>query len=316
MLVLRAFYSANYTMGQSLYMANIILEENVMALRGIDLRRKEVASKKKLGRIDSYSFIEQIKHRKKDVSKQASKKLWDEICNEANKTDIDSREQFIMHYAYLVNWVVNRLPIMALKGIEKDDLIGYGTIGLIEAVDRFDPNKNCSFESFGVVRIRGSIYDHLRASDHLSRASRKRVKDLTKVTLELENKFQRYPTNKELAEELSISNDELREIQKQAQIGIFSLDETRGNGEENLTLTETISSDDNVEATLEENELKEKLAKAIECLPPRERTVISLYHYKKLTFKEIAEVMSFSESRASQLHARAIALLKARMLSD
>lgn len=231
--------------------------------------------------------------------------------------EINSREQMIMHYAYLVNWVVGRLPIASLKGLEKDDLIGYGTVGLIEAIDRFDETRNTSFESFAIARVRGSIYDQLRAQDHLTRGSRKKVKNLSKITSELERKLGRCPTDGEIAKELSISLDELRAIQQESQIGIFSLDETRDDSEESMSLSEMVPSNNiDILNEIEENEMKELLIKAIDHLPTREKTIIGLYHYKKLTFKEIAEIMDFSESRASQLHARAISLLKSKLVKE
>ena len=240
------------------------------------------------------------------------------VCKERNGDSVN-RDKLIRQYAYLVGWIVGRLPITNLKGLDKDDLIGYGTIGLIEAVDRFDPTRNSSFESFAITRIKGSIYDQLRASDWLTRGARKRVKNLLKVTVELENKLGRYPTDKELAHELSISPDDLRIIQQEAQVSVFSLDEPRDNSDDNSTnlVVDNISS--GAKTTLEEieeNELKEQLIKAIETLPEREKTVIGLYHYKNLTFKQVAEVMDFSESRASQIHARAISLLKSKMVKD
>ena len=260
-------------------------------------------------------ILEAQARNKKDVCQRATNKLIESRRLEGHN-GVD-KDKLIRQYAYLVNWIVSRLPISSLKGMDRDDLIGYGTIGLIEAVNRFDPTRNSSFESFAVARVKGSIYDQLRASDWLSRNSRKRVKNLIKATSELENRFSRYPTNHEIAKELSITQDELRIIQQEAQIGIFSLDEPRDNSDDSAALVDSISSNKTgVLEEIEENELKERLIKAIEMLPDREKTVVGLYHYKNLTFKEIAEIMEFSESRASQIHARAISLLKSRMLKE
>lgn len=234
---------------------------------------------------------------------------------EKNKKECKNRDQLIMKYAYLVNMVVNRLPLSTLNGMDRDDLIGYGTIGLIESVDRFDPSRNSSFESFAILRIKGSIYDQLRSVDMLSRNSRKRVKTLSKTINELENKLGRSPSDSELTEELKISPEELRKIQGESQLGVFSLDEKRDGSEDGAALIESISSSEaSVLDEMQENELLNSLTKAIDTLPEREKAVLGLYHYNRLTFKEIAEVMSFSESRASQLHARAISLLKSKML--
>lgn len=259
-------------------------------------------------------FEAQEKNKRKDCDHK-NENLWKRF--EENK-NIESRNQLIRKYLYLVNWVVNRLPVSSLKSMDKDDLVGYGIIGLIEAVDRFDLARNCNFESFAITRIKGSIYDQLRASDLLTRGSRKKVKGLLKATSNLENKLSRYPNDKEIASELSISLDELRFLQQEAQLGVFSLDEPKDNySEETNTVIDSVSSNSiQPLEELVEIELKDKLTKAINSLPEREKTVVGLYHYQKLTFKEIADIMDFSESRASQIHARAISLLKSKMLKD
>ena len=283
---------------------------------------KETTSKN-LHNEKKVAHVFRVQQSKKNICKEANKKLWENqksvsACTGIKGQKSENRDQLIRKYVCLVTHVVNRLPVTSLRGFDREDLIGYGTIGLIEAVDRFDVSRNTSFESFATARIRGSIYDQLRACDLLSRGSRKKVKNLYRATNELEHKLGRYPTDSELAKELSISQDELRSVQQEAQLTVFSLDEPKDNhSDDNATIVESISSystpllDD-----LEEHELKERLNKAIAALPEREKTVIGLYHYKKLTFKEIAGVMDFSESRASQVHARAISLLKSKMLKD
>ena len=268
--------------------------------------------------IKADGLVKAQKANKQDVCANAKKRWGVKSEEKESATTQETRDKLIRKYAYLVNWVVNRLPIASLKGMDRDDLVGYGTIGLIESVDRFDPAKSTNFESFAIARIRGSVYDQLRAADWRSRGSRKRVKNLHKVTAILENKLGRYPNDIELEAELSVTLEDLRIIQQESQIGIFSLDEPKdASSDEGATMVENVSANTvPFLDELEETELKEKLAKAIDNLPEREKTVVGLYHYKKLTFKEIAEVMSFSESRASQIHARAITLLKSKMLKD
>lgn len=280
-----------------------------------DLKTKSETTKKHSHKSEALLRAQAIN--KKDVCAHSKKRWGVQQVEGKAVTSPETRDKLIRKYAYLVNWVVSRLPLTSLKGMERDDLVGYGTIGLIEAVDRFDPAKSNNFQSFAITRVRGSIYDQLRAADWLSRGSRKRVKSLFKASALLENKLGRYPSNQELADELAVSPQELRIIQQEAQIGIFSLDEPKDNSDDNTTFVETVSSNSTPFLDeLEENELKDKLTKAIDNLPEKEKTVIGLYHYKKLTFKEIAEIMNFSESRASQVHARAITLLKSKMLKD
>ncbi len=286
-----------------------------MSLRDLNQSEKRKASASKTSEV-----LKNAQEKNKiNVCEKASKRFLEKIVKEeSSMLSSEKRDELIRKYAYLVNWIVSRLPLNSLKGMERDDLIGYGTIGLIEAVDRFDPSRNSKFESFAITRIRGAIYDQLRAADWLSRGSRKRVKNLYKVVSDLENKFGRYPSDKEIASELSITLNELRIIQQEAQIGTFSLDEPKdSSSDDSSTLVDSVSSNDiSILEKIEEIELKERLTKAIDTLPEKERTVVGLYHYKKLTFKEIADVMDFSESRASQVHARAIALLKSKMLKD
>ncbi len=279
--------------------------------------KKETIHTSQLKRESADVFHAQEKNKKK-ICALSNKRLWDKQLHGEKNISSENRDELIRKYVYLVNWVVGRLPVLSLKGIDREDLIGYGTIGLIEAVDRFDSARNSNFESFAITRIRGSIYDQLRAADWLTRGSRKKVKNLYKATAKLENELGRYPTNTEIAKELSVSIDELRAIQQEAQIGIFSLDEPRDhNSEDHTTLVDSVSSNEiSLLEGLEEDELKIRLAKAIDTLPEREKAVVCLYHYKRLTFKEIAEVMDFSESRASQIHARAISLLKSKLLRD
>ena len=287
-----------------------------MSLR--DLNKKITQSKTHISS-KTQDIFEAQENNKINVCKLASKKFSETIQDETPSLSSEKRDELIRKYAYLVNWIVSRLPVNSLKGMEREDLIGYGTIGLIESVDRFDPSRNSKFQSFAIARIRGSIYDQLRASDWLSRGSRKKVKNLYKVISDLEIKLNRHPSDKEIAGELAITLPELRIIQQEAQIGTYSLDEPKdGFSDDNhSSLVDSVSSNEvPILEEIEELELKERLTKAIDGLPERERTVVGLYHYKKLTFKEIADVMDFSESRASQIHARAISLLKSKMLKD
>ena len=279
--------------------------------------KNEITHKLGLKREATDIFRAQEKNKKKTCT-LSNKKLWEKQLKEEKNISSGNRDELIRKYVYLVNWVVGRLPLASLKGLDREDLIGYGIIGLIEAVDRFDSTRNSNFESFAITRIRGSIYDQLRAADWLTRGSRKKVKNLYKATAKLENELGRYPTNTEIAKELAVSTDELRAIQQESQIGIFSLDEPKDhNSDDHTALVDSVSSHEvSFLEGLEEDELKVRLAKAIDALPEREKTVVGLYHYKRLTFKEIATVMDFSESRASQIHARAISLLKSKLLRD
>lgn len=250
-----------------------------------------------------------------NTKREESIRLWNNY-NSQNKP-YQLREQLIKKYAHLVKWVVGRFPYIESADFDKDDLLGYGTIGLIEAVDRFDPKQKCSFETFAITRIKGEILDFLRARDFLTRNSRQRVKKYQQAAARLEASLSRAPTEEELRKELNVDKEELRKAQKEAAALVFSLDATEGYKpfeDTSTTLIDNIASDDiSQEEKADRGILREKLAQSIDKLPQRERLIMALYHYQKLTFKEIGEVLDISESRVSQLHMKCLQKLRAMM---
>jgi RNA polymerase sigma factor for flagellar operon FliA len=247
--------------------------------------------------------------------KAENTRLWARYNQVNKKTEL--REQLIIRYAHLVNWVVGRFPQLETADFDKEDLMGYGTIGLIEAIDRFDNSKDCSFETFATNRIRGAILDFLRSRDFLSRNSRERVKRFNQRLAELESRLGYTPTDEEIKKHLTIENEELRVLQQESSAVIFSLD-AQENGhsseESSVALVDKMAS--KTEATedyAESNLVRDKLAAAIDSLKERERLIISLYHYEKLTFKEIGTILDISESRASQLHQKSLQKLRTIM---
>jgi RNA polymerase sigma factor for flagellar operon FliA len=252
----------------------------------------------------------------KSVERKAENtRLWARY-NQVNKK-AELREQLIIRYAHLVNWVVGRFPQLETADFDKEDLIGYGTIGLIEAIDRFDNAKDCSFETFATNRIRGSILDFLRSRDFLSRNSRERVKRFNQRLAELESRLGYTPTDEEIKKHLTIENEELRVLQQESSAVIFSLDaQENGNSSEESSVALVDKMPSKTEATedyAESNLVRDKLAAAIDSLKERERLIISLYHYEKLTFKEIGTILDISESRASQLHQKSLQKLRTIM---
>lgn len=234
------------------------------------------------------------------------------ISKENSKSD-----EMVREYAYLVKWVVNRLPYIENGDFDRDDLYSCGTIGLLEAIDRYDSSKNSNFKSFAIVRIRGAVFDYLRSRDFLSRGARQKVKALNSVYSKLEQEFQRAPNEGELQSALNVNKEEFREIQKAHASLIFSLNEPVEKSSLDDARSDMIdyipSSTPSQEEELEEKALKEELAKAIDALPERERLVVALYHYQKLNFKEVGAVLGVSESRASQIHLQAVNRLREMM---
>lgn len=242
-------------------------------------------------------------------------RLWNKF-NSKNKPQ-EIREQLIRKYAYLVKWVAGRFPYVDNVDFDREDLLGYGTIGLIEAIDRYDPKQRCSFETFAINRVRGEILDFLRSRDFLTRSSRQRVKRFNETSAKLEINLGRHASDDELKEALGIDSEALRTIRKESAALIFSFDsdESKSPFEDfNNTLGDKIPSPNlSQEEFTEMNMLSEKLANAIDTLPKRERLIVALYHYQKLTFREISEILDISESRTSQLHVKALQRLKVTM---
>ncbi len=244
-----------------------------------------------------------------------SMRIWNRYTTQNKPGQI--REQLIRRYAYIVNWVIGRFPYIETADFDREDLLGYGTIGLIEAVDRFNPQQKCSFETFAINRVRGEILDFLRSRDFLSRTGRTRVKRFNEAVAKLERQFGRAPNDTEVKTALNIDSEDLRQIKTEASALIFSLDSTettRPFEESKVALVDNLASENqSQEDYTDQNILKDKLAKAIDSLNPRERIVVALYHYQKLTFREIGEVLGVSESRASQLHMKVLQKLKILM---
>ena len=238
------------------------------------------------------------------------KKDMNEVWIEYTKSrDIGLKEKLTEHYVHLVRLVAGRLGIYLNQYIDLEDLVGYGVLGLIDAIDKFDPTKNVKFETYASLRIRGAILDAIRKLDWVPRTLRKKQKDIDKAYIELEMKLGRPPAEKEVADFLHISVDEYTTLLKEVNVStLVSIDE-------NFYHFETIK-DPNAqipEHCVEVNEMKATLAKIIDDLPEREKKVIFLYYYEELTLKEISKVLEVSESRISQLHTKAVSRLRASM---
>jgi RNA polymerase sigma factor FliA len=204
--------------------------------------------------------------------------------------------------------------------VEESDLISYGLLGLIGAIERFDLEREIKFETFAVARIKGAIIDELRSLDWVPRSVRAKARDVERAHAELEAKFQRSPTDEEMAERLELTleefNDALLDIANSSVLALDDLwtfaDPEGGGGQ--LSVLDTIQDPAAVDphSEAEASALKDRLADAIESLPERERLVIALYYYENLTLREIGEVLGVTESRVSQLHTKAVLALRSR----
>jgi RNA polymerase sigma factor FliA len=235
-----------------------------------------------------------------------------------DRGDQAARDQLIVMYAPLVRYVAGRMSSALPSHVEETDLISYGLIGLINAVERFDPARAVKFETYAVARIKGSIIDELRSLDWVPRSVRARAREIERKATELEHKLGRAPTDEEIADALDMGVGEFQAaISQISNSSIVALDEmwSLSSGGEPLSLIDTIGDTrlSNPEDLLQVTELRETLADAIARLPEREKIVIALYYYDGLTLREIGEVLGVTESRVSQLHTKAILRLKGRL---
>jgi RNA polymerase sigma factor for flagellar operon FliA len=229
------------------------------------------------------------------------------------------RDRLILTYAPLVKFVAGRLGSGLPAHVEEADLVSYGLLGLISAIERYDPDREIKFETYAISRIKGAIIDELRSLDWVPRSVRSRAREIERAIGQLEAKLHRAPTDEEIAERIGITTDELEDsLTDISRTSIAALDElwtvSSGSGDQ-IALIDTIedTTGPQPEAALDETELREALGEAIARLPEREKLVITLYYYEELTLREIGDVLGVTESRVSQLHTKAILRLKARL---
>jgi RNA polymerase sigma factor for flagellar operon FliA len=228
----------------------------------------------------------------------------------------------VVAYSPLVKYVAGRMASGLPAHVEEADLISYGLIGLISAIQRFDLTREIKFETYAIPRIRGAIIDELRSLDWVPRSVRARAREIERASAKLEHRLQRAPTDEEMAKELGIGTDELEESLLQiSNSTIAALDElwtvSDASGDQ-VSLLDTIHDPDapDPERIVDATELKDRVADAIARLPEREKLVIALYYYENLTLREIGEVLGVTESRISQLHTKAVLRLRGHLGGD
>ena len=226
------------------------------------------------------------------------------------------REALISEYLPYVKRIVHRIAIHLPSHVEIDDLINVGVIGLIQAIDRYDANRDNKFLTYAVFRIKGAVLSELRSRDYLSRSNRRKVRELDTAYLELEQKLGRPATDEELAETLGMELDDLYQVKRMSSISFVSFEELGVSSDEEKAslLGNLINSDSEDALTLTRlKEMKGALAEAIEDLPEKEKMVVSLYYAEELTMKETGQVLGVTESRVSQIHSQAIIRLRGKL---
>ncbi|MDR3130972.1 MAG: RNA polymerase sigma factor WhiG [Treponema sp.] len=249
------------------------------------------------------------------LEQKTEEELWVEYRQ--NK-DPKIREAFIKQYAPLVKYVAGKVAVGMPHNVEFDDLVGFGVFGLIDAIDRFDPEKNVKFKTYAVPRIKGAIFDELRSIDWVPRSVRQKTKEVEETIGALEAQLGRSATDQEIAEALGMNENEfLKTMMRISATSILSLNDVWFSGDENdkVSIGDSIESPVslNPDIIVEKNEIRQIIINSINELPDKEKKILVLYYYEDLTLKEIGQVMGITESRVSQLHTKAILRLRSKL---
>ncbi|OIP40960.1 RNA polymerase sigma factor WhiG [Candidatus Desantisbacteria bacterium CG2_30_40_21] len=243
-------------------------------------------------------------------------KTEEELWQEYKRTkDPMIREELILMHASIVKYVAGRVAISMPPHVDFEDLLSYGILGLMDAIEKFDPNQGTKFRTYASTRIRGAIIDEIRHLDWVPRTLRQKAKALEDVYASLEYKLERSATDKEVAEAMNISMDELfKLIQEASTTTLVSLEDVwyLKDDSDEVTIMDMVESspEKGPDVLAEKEDIRNILVDAIDKLPEREREIIALYYYDKLTLKEIGKVLNVTESRISQLHSKAILRLR------
>jgi RNA polymerase sigma factor for flagellar operon FliA len=229
------------------------------------------------------------------------------------------RNQIISEYLPYVKRIVNRIAVHLPATIEVDDLVNVGVIGLIQAIERYDPTRDNKFITYAVFRIKGAVLSELRSRDFLGRTTRRKIRDLEKAYLKLEQKLGREVSDEEVAKEMNMDLEQFYKVKRMSSISFVSFEElgytSRSDSSSVPSSLSSGDADDALSLTAMK-ELKATIAKNIDLLPEKEKLVISLYYSEEMTMKEIGQVLNITESRVSQIHAQAIIHLRGKMRRD
>jgi len=262
--------------------------------------------------MDTLDSIKQPEQKIKKLTDSEIDIIWSQFVKD--KTSKEYRDKLIIQYIYLIRYVVGRLRINLPATISTDDIAGYGVEGLIDAIERFVPSRGVRFETYAIMRIRGSIIDKIRSQDWIPRGARRKYKKIQNTILKLQIDLGRLPTSQEIATELGTTKEKVEaSINELEGNSIISLHDRRDSSSEGSleiidTIVDTKATDPLQE--LEANDVKKSLSMALAKLPERERMILALYYHENMTLKEIGEAISISESRVCQLHAQAIMKLR------
>ena len=245
----------------------------------------------------------------KKFSSEETDNLWQlYVSDRSNKT---VREKLIVSYLHLTGYIVNRLSMMLPPSFTIDDISGYAAEGLIEAIDKFSPERKTKFETYAIFRIRGAVLDKIRSQDWMPRSIKRKIKEVNAAVEDLKTKLGRMPTTSEIADFTGIPKNKVETFLSE-NTKICSIYDRKSSAEENLEIIDTIEDTAHKDPldVLEKRASGHKLAEAIKSLPERERNITILYYAKNMTLKEIGVTLNITESRVCQLHAQAIMKLR------
>jgi RNA polymerase sigma factor for flagellar operon FliA len=249
-----------------------------------------------------------------DTAGQGIDRLWAEYKQTGERA---LRDQLIVHYAPVVKYVAGRVSVGLPRHVDESDLASYGIIGLIDAIERFDPVRNVKFETYAIPRIKGAIIDELRSIDWVPRSVRAKARSVEQSYAKLEATLHRTPTDAEVAADLDMTDAEFQNVLRQISfVGVVALDEVFRGGDrsDRSTLGDNLpDTGAGPMATFEVKETKEALVHAIAQMGEREKTVLTLYYYEGLTLAEIGQVLGVTESRVCQIHTKAVLQLRAKL---
>lgn len=243
------------------------------------------------------------------LSDEKLNELWSAYLKD--KTQKNLRDTLIVQYIYLTRYVVGRIKMNLPPNFTIEDIASYGVEGLIDAVEKYLPNKGARFETYAIMRIRGNIIDKIRAEDWLPRQMRRKIKEVNNTVESLRQKLGRPPSIDEVAVELNMEKDKVEAILSDTQT-VGSIYDKKGTSEDSLSVIDTIEDSKLVDplTNLEDKDTKKDLQIALKRLPERERLILILYYHENLTLKEIGDNLELSESRVCQLHSQAIMKLR------
>lgn len=227
------------------------------------------------------------------------------------------KDQIIVEYAPLIKYIALKIASRLPANVELDDLISCGVIGLMDAIEKFDPGRDNKFKTYAEFRIRGAILDELRAQDWVPRSIREKAKVIEKAYAKLESELGRPASDEEMCKELNISQDEFFDLVSKAKsISLLNIDDSavfnKGDKKLMTNLLEASRSANPFHAVNYKN-AQDKIKEAIKSLPEKQRLVLSLYYYEDLNLKEIGQVLDVTESRVSQLHTQAVLRLRSKL---